>query len=1052
MHPAHRTPSVDYRAFRIWDRTCGATPIYVSVLLMGLLAHPVLGQTGSLTLSSATTAAGGSASLSLTLSSLSGSQPAAIQWTLTYNAAAISSIAAAAGTSTTTAGDSPACVSAAGSYTCIISGLNSNTLQNGTVATINVTLAPTATGVIAVGLTNSLGASTSGTAIALTGSGGSITVSPAAPVISSATSATGTVGMALYYQITATNSPTSYGATGLPSGLSANPATGLISGTPTASGTSSATLSATNSGGTGTATLTLTIAAPATGSTPPASGTVVAPVISSAMSASGAVGAAFSYQITASNSPTSYGAAGLPAGLSVNPGTGQISGTPTASGTSNLTLSATNSGGTGHATLTLIIAAAAPATGSTPPASGTVVAPVISSSTSASGTVGTAFSYQITATNSPTSYGAAGLPAGLSVSPSTGLISGTPTASGTSSVTLTVTNTGGTGTTTLTLTIAAASVAVGAPVITSATSTSGTVGTAFSYQITATNSPTSYGATGLPAGLSVNSSTGLISGVPTASGTSNVTLTATNSGGTGQATLRLTLAPASPLLTSLSCTPIDLAPNANSTCTVTLNQGAPVGGSTITLSSDNPTLTMPSSVLVPASSGNVSFTATTGSFRNRQTAAVRATLNSSSQTASLSLAPVARQVTLHQFSCSPRTLSPGSRATCSIALDPTAPAASSEIRLSSSSGALHLPDTLVTRPQQRQVEFQVEVVGAEKSIVVTAHLGEDSVQETLAINTDSAAVLEVPGRQFVRYGTEIRFRVSTADPAATVSTGALPAGAGFDSEAGEFRWTPDSTQLGPHVIDFNAVDSSGRKGVAAVTVEVETGEPRVTAIVNAASRSRDAACSPGARAVLEGRWLISGTEAVRGTGNSLELAGTRVWANGMLIPILTASPVELQILCPDAVSGSEIQFVVQTDHGFAAPMRASTRSSAPGIFSVDGSGAGQGWIVLASANRLAMVRNSRLPSQPAVAGDRVVLFATGIDGLTNLTVQIGGYAVTPAVISPVAGQPGLFQIAATVPEALAQTGDLPVWLSADTPEGIRIRTNAVTIAIESNLL
>ena len=40
--------------------------------------------------------------------------------------------------------------------------------------------------------------------------------------------------------------------------------------------------------------------------------------------------------------------------------------------------------------------------------------------------------------------------------------------------------------------------------ITSATTASGTVGTAFSYQITATNSPTSYSATGLPGGLSVN--------------------------------------------------------------------------------------------------------------------------------------------------------------------------------------------------------------------------------------------------------------------------------------------------------------------------------------------------------------------------------------------------------------------------------------------------------------------------------------------------------------------------------------------------------------------
>ena len=262
----------------------------------------------------------------------------------------------------------------------------------------------------------------------------------------------------------------------------------------------------------------------------PNSSGVAAPVITSATTASGTVGTAFSYQITATNTPTSYGATGLPAGLSVNTSTGLISGTPTAAGTSTVTLSATNGGGTGNATLTLTI---------------TVGAPVITSATTASGTVGTAFSYQITATNTPTSYGATGLPAGLSVNSTDGLISGTPTAAGTSTVTLSATNGGGTGNATLTLTIAA-----GAPVITSATTASGTVGSAFSYQITATNSPTSYGATGLPAGLSVNTSTGLISGTPTAAGTSTVTLSATNGGGTGNATLTLTITVGAPVITS----------------------------------------------------------------------------------------------------------------------------------------------------------------------------------------------------------------------------------------------------------------------------------------------------------------------------------------------------------------------------------------------------------------------------------------------------------------------------------------------------------------------
>ena len=80
-----------------------------------------------------------------------------------------------------------------------------------------------------------------------------------------------------------------------------------------------------------------------------------APVITSATTASGTVGSSFSYQITAKNAPASYGAAGLPAGLTVNTGTGLISGTPTAAGTSTVTLSATNSSGKGTAQLTLTI-------------------------------------------------------------------------------------------------------------------------------------------------------------------------------------------------------------------------------------------------------------------------------------------------------------------------------------------------------------------------------------------------------------------------------------------------------------------------------------------------------------------------------------------------------------------------------------------------------------------------------------------------------------------------------------------------------------------------
>ena len=258
--------------------------------------------------------------------------------------------------------------------------------------------------------------------------------------------------------------------------------------------------------GTSTATLVLAINPPA-------------PVITSALAATGTAGAAFTYQITAANSPASFSAAGLPAGLAINTTNGAISGTPVSAGTSSVTIGATNVTGTSTATLILAI---------NPPA------PVITSALAATGTAGAAFTYQIRAANSPTSFSAAGLPAGLALNASNGVISGTPASPGTRSVTISAANVTGTGTAALVLTVNPP-----APVITSTLTVSGTVGMPFSYQITATNSPTTFNAANLPAGLSVNMSNGVISGIPASAGIESVAISAANAGGTGTATAQI---------------------------------------------------------------------------------------------------------------------------------------------------------------------------------------------------------------------------------------------------------------------------------------------------------------------------------------------------------------------------------------------------------------------------------------------------------------------------------------------------------------------------------
>ncbi|MGZ5788805.1 MAG: beta strand repeat-containing protein, partial [Burkholderiaceae bacterium] len=239
------------------------------------------------------------------------------------------------------------------------------------------------------------------------------------------------------------------------------------------------------------------------------------PVITSSLTASGSTGNVFGgYTIAANNLPTSFNATSLPPGLSINTSTGAITGTPTANGTFNTSISATNSSGTDTKTLVFTIS---------------LTAPSITSVLTASGATGVVFGgYTITATNSPTSFNATTLPPGLSINTSTGAITGTPTLNGTYNTSISATNATATDTKTLVFTIS-----LSAPSVTSANTASGSTGAAFSYTITGSNIPTSFNASGLPPGLSVNTGTGAITGTPTSGGVYNATVSVTNATSTG---------------------------------------------------------------------------------------------------------------------------------------------------------------------------------------------------------------------------------------------------------------------------------------------------------------------------------------------------------------------------------------------------------------------------------------------------------------------------------------------------------------------------------------
>jgi hypothetical protein len=162
--------------------------------------------------------------------------------------------------------------------------------------------------------------------------------------------------------------------------------------------------------------------------------------------------------------------------------------------------------------------------------------PLITSPLTASGKEGVSFAYTITGLNYPSAFMAEGLPDGLSVNSTNGVIEGIPLDSGSFIVTLDAANLCSSVTTNLVLDIDSA-----APAITSALTASGYEQADFTYAIEATNSPESFWATNLPQGLSVDPDTGVISGIPVYAGIYAVTISASNNWGVGSAQLQLTV-------------------------------------------------------------------------------------------------------------------------------------------------------------------------------------------------------------------------------------------------------------------------------------------------------------------------------------------------------------------------------------------------------------------------------------------------------------------------------------------------------------------------------
>ena len=395
--------------------------------------------------------------------------------------------------------------------------------------------------------------------------------------------------------------PYTYTLTGsLPAGLSWNAGSATLSGTATQSGSFPISISATDhSTGTGapfstSISYTLMVIAPTINVTPSSLPSAsVAQAYSASVSANGGI-APYHYSVIAGT---------LPLGVTLNPTSGTLSGTPTAAGTFSFTIQASDANAyTGSQAYSMTISAP---TLTLSPSSipSAAVATVYSATFSASG--GTApYSFALIAGS---------LPTGISLNSSTGLLSGSTVQSGSFPITVRVTDSS-TGSSAPFTTQNSYILTVAAPTIalTPSSIPSGTVATNYATSISASGGAAPYtysvSAGALPAGITLNTITGALSGIPTTAGTFNFTLKALDSHGfNGTQAYSLQLAAA-----SLNLNPSHL-PDAVAEAVYSTTLTA--SGGTVPYSFTLTSGTLPSGLTLNTSSGVLAGTANVnGSF------------------------------------------------------------------------------------------------------------------------------------------------------------------------------------------------------------------------------------------------------------------------------------------------------------------------------------------------------------------------------------------------------------------------------------------------------
>ena len=318
----------------------------------------------------------------------------------------------------------------------------------------------------------------------------------------------------------------------LPSGLNFNLATGVISGAANViSSATNYTVTASGPGGSGVAVVNIAIAD-------------TAPVISYKRSSiTGTKNVAIlpdTVVIVGTGSITGYSVSpALPLGINLSPVSGLISGTPTVVAAGNYTVTAAGPGGSGQSVVNVAISDTSPA--------------ITYKRASITGTRNSAIipdTLVVTGSGIITGYAiSAALPAGLSFNLSDGMISGTPSvAVSSTNYTVTASGPGGSGISVVNVTIG--DIAPSISYVRATISATKNVAITPDTAVSTGGAVTGYSVTpALPAGLVIDSLTGLVSGTGTvATASANYSVIATGPGGLDTAVVSIAVADNTPIL------------------------------------------------------------------------------------------------------------------------------------------------------------------------------------------------------------------------------------------------------------------------------------------------------------------------------------------------------------------------------------------------------------------------------------------------------------------------------------------------------------------------